>query len=465
MIKQPNIVLFLTDDHGAWANGCYGNDEAHTPTIDALAAAGTRFAKAYTPTPVCSPARACLLTGKTASQVGIHDWLEEAIPEIGARDWLGGTRSLFEYLSDAGYHTGLSGKWHLGQSHLKPKGADYCFGLPGWQGVHNGAYTYIRNGDMVELTGNKSRFITDHAIDFLDTVPEDKPFFLNIGYIATHSPYQQAAHDARQIARYTDCPFARIPPWVPHPWVRNEGGGNQLSEHELRDRYIGYYASVSEVDDNIARIVDALKERGYWDNTVIIYTSDHGCAMGHNGFFGKGNSTRPLNMYEVSLQVPLIVSGAGVRAGVLDNYVDHYDSFRTICELAGIRAPASDVNTGTSYAPLLRGETIVWDNTRVGEYGDLRMIRDERWKLVYRYPAGPHELFDLQADPLERRNFYAARPVIAAELKRRMDAFYADRAVAELSGLRVKALPAHNGRSEAWRDGKREARGLQIYDL
>ncbi len=463
MIERPNIVLFLTDDHGAWANGCYGNPEVHTPTIDALAAAGTRFARAYTPTPVCSPARACLLTGKTASQVGIHDWLEEAIPEIGERDWLGGTRTLFEYLGAAGYHTGLSGKWHLGQSHLTPKGADYYFGLPGWQGAHNGAYTYVRNGDMVELTGNKSRFITDHAIEFLDTVPEDKPFFLNIGYIATHSPYRQGTHDPLQTARYQDCPFAEIPPWDPHPWVKNEGGGNELSEGDLRDRYIGYYASVTEIDDNIARIVAALKVRGHWENTVIIYTSDHGCAMGHNGFFGKGNSTRPLNMYEVSLQVPLIVSGAGVRAGVLENYVDHYDSFHTICELAGVKAPLSEVNTGRSYAPLLRGEMINWDNTRFGEYGDLRMIRDERWKLVYRYPAGPQDLFDLEADPLERHNLYHACPEIAAELKRQMDDFYAEREVAALSGLRVKQQPAHNGRSEAWRDGVREARGLQIY--
>ena len=129
------------------------------------------------------------MTGKTASQVGIHDWLQEAIPEVGERDWLGTTRTLFQYLSEAGYHTGLSGKWHLGQSHLAPRGADYCFGLPGWQGAHNGPYTYARDGELVELDGNKSSLITDHAIEFLDTVPADKPFFLNIGYIATHSPY------------------------------------------------------------------------------------------------------------------------------------------------------------------------------------------------------------------------------------------------------------------------------------
>lgn len=471
MNKAPNIVLFLTDDHGAWASGCYGNSELHTPTLDALAAAGTRFSHAYTPSPVCSPARACLLTGKTPSQVGIHDWLEERIPAIGERDWLGATKTLFEYLSDAGYHTGLSGKWHLGQSHLPPRGARYHFGLPGWQGAHNESYTYARNGEMVELTGNKSRFITDHAIEFLDTAPADQPFFLNIGYIATHSPYHQQTHDARQTARYQDCAFAEIPPWQPHPWVKNEGGGNELSAEALRDRYIGYYASVTEIDENVARVVAALKARGQWENTILIYTSDHGCAIGHKGFFGKGNSTRPLNMYEVSLQVPLIIAGAGVAAQALENYVDHYDSFRTICELAGLRAPAAEVNTGTSYAPLLRGGSRARKTTRddtredtlYGEYGDLRMIRDRRWKLVHRYPAGPHDLFDLAADPQERHNVYDSHPEIAAAYKRRLDAFYAEREIPALSGAQVKRLPAHNESSEAWRDGKREARGLQIY--
>ena len=462
MPDRPNIVLFLTDDHGAWASGCYGNAEVATPALDALAASGTRFAKAYTPTPVCSPARACLLTGKTASQVGIHDWLEEAIPEVGERDWLGETRTLFDYLSAAGYYTGLSGKWHLGQSHLPPRGADYHFGLPGWQGAHNTPYTYVRNGEMIELDGNKSGHITNHAIEFLDSAPADQPFFLNIGYIATHSPYAQQTHDPAQTARYQDCAFAEIPPWQPHAWVKNEGGSNELSEQDLLDRYIGYYAACSEVDENIARVVSALKAREQWENTIIIYTSDHGCAIGHQGFFGKGNSTRPLNMYEISLQVPLIIAGPGIAAQVRGEYVDHYDTFHTICQLAQIIPPA-DAYAGASYADMLRGERIAWDNTRYGEYGDLRMIRDEDWKLVWRYPAGPHDLFDLRADPAERVNCFDQQPQIVADYKARLDEFYADRDLPALSGLNVKQQPQHNGSSEAWRDGRREARGLQIY--
>lgn len=462
MTTRPNIALFLTDDHGAWANGCYGNSEVKTPTLDALAATGARFENAFTPCPVCSPARACLLTGKTPSQLGMHDWLEEANPAIGGRDWLGGARTFFDYFSAAGYHCGLSGKWHLGQSHLPPAGADYYFGLPGWQGTHNGPYTYALNGDMVELDGNKSRFITDHAIEFLDSAPTDRPFFLNIGYIATHSPYRQQDHDPEQTARYQNCRFEEIPAWSPHRWVNNEGGSNDLNERELRDRYIGYYAAASEIDDNIARVIGALKMRGRLDNTIVIYTSDHGCALGHQGFFGKGNSTRPLNMHEVSLRVPLIVWGAGIESRTLDSCVDHYDTFHTVRALAGIDPPASEICAGRSYADMLRGEPIDWDDTRYGEYGDLRMIRDRRWKLVWRHPAGPHELFDLEADPKERANMFERRQEVAADYRARLDGFYAGFTIEERSGLRVKQLPAHNHK-EAWRDGKREARGLQAY--
>ena len=111
----------------------------------------------------------------------------------------------------------------------------------------------------------------------------------------------------------------------------------------------------------------------------------------------------------------------------------------------------------------MRGDAIDWDNTRFGEYGDLRMVRDERWKLVLRYPNGPHELFDLLNDPAERSNVYADYPPLVEKYRAALDAFYAEHTVAERSGLRVKDLPMHNDGNEAWRDGRREARGLQVY--
>lgn len=463
MPSRPNIVLFLTDDHGAWANGCYGNREVRSPNLDHLAQNGARFEHAYTPSPVCSPARACLLTGKTPSQVGIHDWLEERDPSIANLDWLDNTKTLFRYLSDVGYRTGLSGKWHLGQSHQKPDGADYHFGLPHWQGTHNDPYTYVKNGEFIELEGNKSSHITDHAIEFLQSTGEETPFFLCVGYIATHSPYEQQAHDPRRTAMYQESQFTDIPEYKPHPWVKNEGASAHPIGEELRDRYIGYYASVTEVDDNVGHVLMSLEECGYSENTIVIYTSDHGCALGHHGIFGKGNSTRPLNMYETSLQVPLIWSGVGIKSTVVPHYVDHYDTFQTLCDVAGVSLNDEEQFAGQSYLPMLKGEDMMWDNTCYGEYGDLRMIRNQRWKLVYRYPDGPHDLFDLQNDPHETKNIVDEHPLMVKELKRKLEAFYRHHENDDVSGLRVKDLPIHNTANEAWRDGRREARGLQVY--
>ena len=261
-MDRPNILLFLTDDHGQWANGCYGNSELQTPNLDRLAAEGARFADAFTPCPVCSPARACLLTGRTPSQVGIHDWLQEAEPVIGDFDWLAGEETLPQLLSRAGYHCGLSGKWHMSRSHCTPPGFDWAFGLPRWQGEHNGPYTYHLNGQPLELEGNKSALITDHALQFLDDAPSDQPFFLNVGYIATHSPYQAETHDPDLTARFEDAAFTDIPPYHPHPWQRNEGlaGGFQPTDQQIRSRYIGYYTAVTEIDREVGRLLRRLEQ-------------------------------------------------------------------------------------------------------------------------------------------------------------------------------------------------------------
>ncbi len=468
--QPPNILLFLTDDHGAWATGCYGNGEVRSPTLDRLAATGARFAEAFTPCPVCSPARACLLAGRTPSQVGIHDWLQEVEPEFGDRDWLAEERTLPELLRDAGYRCGLSGKWHLGRSHTTPRGFDWHFGLPRWQGGHIEEYEYVLNDAPLRLTGNKSAFITDYALQFLTEVPPDQPFFLNVGYIATHSPY--LGQDPDLVARYADATFDAIPPYLPHPWQKNEGLAN--GEHPREDllaRYRNYYAAVSEIDRGVGRILDRLAASGQLDNTLVIYTADHGCALGQHGFWGKGNSTRPLNMYETSLRVPLLVRAPDGHATgvVVDRCVDHYDTFQLICDYAGMQPTrngrADQPYPGRSYRGFVEGGTpAAWDDTRFGEYGDLRMIRTPQYKLVRRYPAGPDDLFDLLDDPGETTNRcgearYAA---VESDLRARLDAFYREHDDPRHSGLRVKELSQHNRAAEAWRDGLRERRGLQL---
>jgi choline-sulfatase len=462
-MNQPNILLFLTDDHGAWALGANDNKEIHSPVLDSLAREGANFRNTFTPCPVCSPARACLLTGRTPSQVGIHDWLFESENAIATRDWLRDETTLPELLNAAGYHCGLAGKWHLGGSHQTPRGFDWCFGLPGGQGDHRSPYIYHLNGQALPYHANKTQLVTDYALQFLEEAPDDKPFFLNVGYITTHSPYAQ--QEPELVALYDDAEFSDVPLYTPHPWHKNEGvAGGHHEREKLRPYYANYYAAVSEIDRNVGRILQKLRECGQLDNTLVIYVSDHGCALGHHGFWGKGNSTRPLNMHETSLRVPLLMRWPGHIAPqtVVERCVDHYDTFQFIVEAASAKLESKNY-PGQSLAPLLHGEES-WNEVRFGEYGDLRMIRTPHFKLVRRYPNGPDDLFDLQADPQETRNLAELSEYAEthAALLQRLEEWYASHEEAAKSGLRVKELPRHNN-WEAWRDGLREAQGLQVY--
>ena len=450
---MKNIILFLTCDHGAWANGFYGNEHIITPTLDQLANDGIVFENAYTPTPVCSPSRACIMTGKTPSQVGIHDWLEESYDDIANKDWLKGQKTLFDYFKSKGYFNALSGKWHLGRSHIKPSGVDYHFGIHHWQGNHNENYEYALNGDLLKLNGNKSEFVTDHAIKFLNSYL-DKPIFLKIGYIATHSPYTQQSHDPNITKLYKNNNFFELPVYNAHPWIKNEGTPNHPTEDELRDRYIGYYSAVTEIDRNIGRIIAHLEKINQLNDTLIIYTSDHGCAIGHHGFFGKGNSTRPLNMYETSLRIPLFFFGFGKSQKRISNYVDHYDTFQTIMDLLGYHNNCEEY-PGDSFLKILEGnENISWNNTKYGEYGDLRMIRNETMKLIIRYSnKSPNSFFNLKNDPNELLNIYDnikdSEEVV--NMHNNLNKFYQQYSSRDYSGLNVENLPRHNYGHEAWR--------------
>jgi len=461
-LSRPNILLFLTDDHGKWAAGCYGDAEIKTPILDRLAAQGALFNNAFTPIPVCSPARACLLTGRTPSQVGIHDWINEGDQAIGDIDYLADEVTLPEILAGLGYTCGLSGKWHLGRSRETPRGFSWCFGLPRWQGQHEGEYTYHQNGEPVTLTGNKTQFITDRAIEFLDAAPADRPFFLNVGYISTHSPYHASFHDPRIVAEYDDASFVDIPTPPPHPWANDEGVSNKpAGRNERRPYYAGYYSAVSEVDHAVGRILRRLDESGQLDNTLVVYVSDHGCALGHQGFWGKGNSTRPQNMHEVSIRIPLIMRWPNrILAGTrVEQCVSHYDTFLTLLEAAQASSTLDSSRNypGRSYMPILSGPDQAWDNTIIGEYGDLRMARTPVWKLVLRYGHGPDELFDLVNDPDETRNLagLAETAVVQAALSSRIERFYTTHQSAGKSGLSVADRPPVNG-SSPFHDGLRE---------
>ncbi len=260
------------------------------------------------------------------------------------------------------------------------------------------------------------------------------PFYLQVGYTAPHSPWI-GNHPAEFVDQYANCAFASCPQDAIHPWARTLTTQN----HGNRDALAGYFGAVTAMDAGIGRILDRLDTLGLRDETLVIFTSDNGFSCGQHGFWGKGNGTFPLNMYENSVTVPTIISQPGrVSSGHVDHGLrSHLDIFPTLLDYAGLPVPDRESLPGRSFASALNGGTSAGSDLVVvatgahpeaihDEYGPVRMVRTDRWKYVHRYAYGPHELFDLQEDPGELVNLVADPAHISTrrELKGEIDEWF-----------------------------------------
>ena len=455
---RPNVLLVQTDDHAQWASRCYGNTELHTPSLDHLAATGVRMRNAFTPSPVCSPARASLWTGRIPSQHGLHNALAEHDPKVRAVDWLKGERTLANVLHDAGYVTGLSGKWHVGRpDYQEHQGFDYWFSqsLPLYRpDVFVSPWTKPAP-DRAEHYNLHA--IADHAVDFLRARDRDRPVFLYVGFIATHRPW--SGHSERLVRQYRRATFRDIPADGEYPFGRYIGESLHDTRADPRETLAQYYASVTELDEQVGRLLDELDAQGLADDTLVVYTSDHGLCMGHHGVWGKGIGTNPYNMLEESIRIPMILSHPGVLLGgqVRDEMVTHVDLFQTILEHAGVAIDDAECARrrypGRSFRALCRGDARGgWPSDVYAELGNTRMVRTRDHKLVLRYPDGPNELFDLSRDPRETRSFFddPAYGDVVRDLRSRIEAYFARYEEPERSGLRVRELPAHGMDEWTW---------------
>ena len=404
MHTRPNIVFILSDDQGPWAAGCYGNEEICTPAIDRIARTGMRFDNFFVATPVCSPSRATFLTGRIASQHGVHDWIREGNMGQNVAAYLEGEIAYTDILAAHGWICGLSGKWHLGHSQLVQHGFSHWYTHQHGGGPYNDA-PMVRDGEPVTEPGYVTTAITDDALAFIDGHAGcDVPFYLSVHYTAPHSPW--TGHPQDIVDGYDECAFASCPQEEIHPWAV----GHQLSESCLgkREMLKGYFAAVTAMDRDIGRILDKLEEKGLREDTLVVFVSDNGFSCGHHGFWGKGNGTYPPNMYENSIKVPFVISqpGRGPAGNVEGAMVSAYDFMPTLLDYLGLPLPAGINLPGESVLPLWLGqgdtgrdEVVIYD-----EYGSTRMVRTEEWKYVHRYPDGPCELYDLVNDPDERVN-------------------------------------------------------------
>lgn len=402
-MKKPNIIFILADDLGPWALGTSGNKDIITPNIDEIAENGIKFDDFFCASPVCSPARASLLTGKIPSQHGVHDWIQEAEYQEDEIEYLEGQVAYTDILTENGYRCGLSGKWHLGKSSKIQKSFEHFFAHESGSGPYYDAPFY-RNGKFEIAKGYVTDVITDDAILFIEkSVKIEKPFYLTIGYTAPHSPWINN-HPDRYLDMYKDCKFESIPEDPRHPDAIYL---TDMVDEDIHGNLSGYFAATTAMDENIGRVLKTLENLDIKKDTLIIFSSDNGFSCGQHGYWGKGNGTYPINMYDESVKVPFIVSHEGfIPKGVVSNdLISAYDFFPTILDYVGINYPLDESYPGKSFANILRNETKSISKKYVyDEYGPNRMIRSKDFKYIKRYPSGPDELYDLITDRKEYNN-------------------------------------------------------------
>lgn len=397
-----NFVIVLTDDQGPWAMP-HKMPELFMPNLEMLRRESLELNRFYCASPVCSPARASMMTGRMPSAHGVHDWLVGGRhPDAKPDHFLEGQPTTAELLAEAGYECMMSGKWHVGHSQWPAPGFEHWYAHRFGGGPYYNAPVWERGAPTAE-TGYITHAITRKAVEFLQTRDTNRPFYLHVNYTAPHTPWLNN-HPIEYLRHYRGCEFDSIPRSERHQWARDDF--DDAFENPA-PHLAGYCASLTAVDDGLGEIRDELERQSLWDNTIILYTSDNGFSCGHHGIWGKGNGTFPLNFWDNSVRVPAIARVPSGPVGATDELVSAVSWHATVCDFASVRPPDDRWGAGKSFAPILRGDSHDEEELVVvhSEYGQGRMITDGRWKLVARPTgAGPTELYDTADDPEELHN-------------------------------------------------------------
>jgi arylsulfatase A-like enzyme len=478
--NRPNIVLIFTDNQQAETLGCYGNPEIHTPNLDRLASEGMVFDNAFCPNAFCSPCRASVLTGLLPSQHGVHSWIDDRDADEWPDNWhaLDGLRTLPATLQEAGYATALCGKYHLGEVGTAMQGFSY------WCTMTDGhVRSFYRNritenGQTYDHEGHTVDFFTGKGIAFMEEqVAAEQPFFLYLPYPAPygHWPATRETDRCRFSALYDDCQMTSVPreglskPAIDAFLMRQaySGGGLDYSMTLRAPNDLptlrNYYAQISMVDDGVGQIMAALDRLGITENTLLIFTSDHGLSVGHHGFWGHGAATFPANLHRAAHSVPLLVRHApsvppGKRSAVM---VSNMDVFSTVLDYTDLPGDQGDMAVPSrSLRPLLTGNPDDWGEDAVySEQEETRVLRTPKWAYFKRFGNAPNhpigdELYDVELDPRETTNL-ADDPGFAgirAALDKMLTDFFATHA-RPTADLWQGGAPLQNSeRKEFWRD-------------
>lgn len=369
---KPNILLVIADDLPSWALGCYGNTEIRTPHIDRIAEAGARFVNNVVCTPNGPASRATLFSGRTPAQHGVHGPEGSLAREVLLSDVLGG----------GGYQCTYVGEWGIGGA------------APGHGFAHVAA-------DSLED-------VTRAAGAFLDQQSKGKPFFLTLAYPGPGASAGTVPAKYQEMYKAVTFDSFGIQPVAENAKAGKENLQNPLAS--LRR----YAAAVTALDAQIPALQRKLMDKGLFDNTILVFTSDNGALLGRHGFWGDGLASDPVNMYEEVMQTPMIWQWAGHVPvhSARPELVSFYDFLPTVCDVTGVSAPSGKNLPGRSYLPLVLNKPLPkkepWEDVVFGQLRDTEMVRDKYYKLVLRGKGeGPNELYAMRRDPRERNNRYS----------------------------------------------------------
>jgi arylsulfatase A-like enzyme len=409
--RRPNILFMFTDDQPQNCMGIMGNARIHTPHLDGLARRGTLFNNAFVTTAICCSNRACILTGQYMYRHGITDFKQPLSVEAFDKTYAA-------LLRKAGYRTGYLGKYAIGNPRLYDR--ELC--LPASRFDH--WYGFPQSISFRQEIDGKTRYLTEvmteQAFDFLRATTPDQPFCLTVAFKEPHGPFNYFdpnAPNPYEGVELPPSPTFTLNDWNAQPeFIRNSLNGDRkwLQNPEAYQRDLRtFYRTVTRADAAVGRILAELERLGLDDNTVVIFSSDHGSLLGDHGLSGKWL------MYENSIRVPMIIydprvdrRNAGQRR---DEMVLSIDLAPTMLSLAGIEPP--DSVQGENMMPLVSNQARRWRSHFYYQHtyntdpprspiAASEGIRTTRWKYI-RYPqTAPvyEQLFDLESDPLEQNN-------------------------------------------------------------
>ena len=413
--KRPNVIIIYTDDQGSLDLNIYGANNLYTPNLDQLANNGVRFTQFYTASPVCSPSRASLMTGKYTQRAGLAT---NASSDRGGKSEMPGSQvTIAEMFKTAGYKTGHIGKWHMGYSpETMPnqQGFDYSYGHMGgcidnyshffyWNGPNR--HDLWRNGEEIWEDGKYfPQRMVEEISKYLET-NRNNPFFL---YWALNIPHYPLQGESKWRNYYKDLPSPRKE----------------------------YAAFVSTMDEKIGAVLNKVKELGLEENTIIVFQSDHGHSeeertFGGGGFAGPYKGSK-FSLFEGGIRVPAIISWPGIipKNEIREQAVFNIDWFPTLLELTGISNAKAKID-GKSFVNVIRSsnaqpnhDTFIWQSGGVNE--PQWAVRQGDWKLISN-PVGNHlaeyernlkklYLFNIKNDPGEKKNEIDKNPAIVSSL-------------------------------------------------